>query len=220
MNVMVRHFEAVSKIAPLPDCRFLINLGDGLSGAMQVPIFCFSKKKTTPNTILMPDPLTLDNCGRLQKRSNKGTNFTHGRAKLKRFWRGATTGGLFNQNNYLQFPRSKLVKLSLDHPGWVDARFTSLSQGAEKINSFEGFKGERVPVKEHLKYKYQILIDGNTCSWERGFWQLFSGCVMFKQESDYIQWYYRAMKSGEHYIPVNKDMSNLIEKAEMGQGAR
>ncbi len=66
-------------------------------------------------------------------------------------------------------------------------------------------------VEQQIAYKYQLLIDGNTCAYTRAIWQLFSNCVIFKQESPAIQWFYRALIPYIHYIPLNPDLSDLIE---------
>ena len=75
-----------------------------------------------------------------------------------------------------------------------------------------GYLGNYCSVAEYIKYKYQILIDGNTTAWERAYWQLFSNSVIFKQNSNKIQWYYEGLKPWIHYIPIENDISDLPEK--------
>lgn len=133
------------------------------------------------------------------------------------FWRGSTTGATltFTLNNFRNYPRYKLVYLSFLYPKIIDARFNFLTQVDEKLKEHLhkwGYIGNTLSTANHLRYKYQILIDGNTCAYTRAYWQLFSNCLIFKQTSNNIQWYYRLLKDGIHYIPIAWDCSDLPEK--------
>ena len=66
-----------------------------------------------------------------------------------------------------------------------------------------------MPLFQQIQYKYQLLIDGNSCSYGRAFWQLFSNSVILKQDSDAIQWYYRALIPYVHYVPIKHDLEDL-----------
>jgi len=57
----------------------------------------------------------------------------------------------------------------------------------------------------HVKYKYLLDIDGNTCTWPHCYELLLSNSVMFKQESKDIQWFYRGILPYEHYVPISND---------------
>ena len=72
--------------------------------------------------------------------------------------------------------------------------------------------GSPESVTHHLKYKYQLLIDGNSSAFSRAYWQLFSNAVILKQSSPYFQWYYRALQPYVHFIPLQNDLGDLIEK--------
>jgi hypothetical protein len=69
-----------------------------------------------------------------------------------------------------------------------------------------------VPWEEVLHYKYQMIIDGVTCSFPATQWKLLSGSLCFKQDSEDIQYYYDELIPWTHYIPVNHDLSDLKEK--------
>ena len=69
-------------------------------------------------------------------------------------------------------------------------------------------------IEDHMQYKYQILVDGNSAPWTRGFWQLHCNSLIFKQTSNYIQWYYSLLEPYVHYIPFDYDCADLIEKIE------
>lgn len=124
-------------------------------------------------------------------------------------------GILGKKRLFLSYNRSRVVTLSLENESLIDARFNHLVQAKEEDDLqvfFSTYFGQTLTLEEHIHYKYQLLIDGNSSAWMRGYWQMFSNCVIFKQESPYSQWYYNALEPYVHYVPVNYDMSNLVEK--------
>ena len=66
--------------------------------------------------------------------------------------------------------------------------------------------------KEQINYKMLINIDGRTCTFPGLLWRLLSNSVTLKQETEDIQWFYPALKPWVHYIPLKRDMSDLVEK--------
>ncbi len=64
-----------------------------------------------------------------------------------------------------------------------------------------------------VQYKYLIAADGNSFPGSLK-WQLFSGSVVLRNESPWVQWYENALIPNEHYIPYRSDCSDLIEKIE------
>ena len=156
----------------------------------------------------------------MQSRTSKGHDlFPWHEKEEKAFWRGATTGGALQLNDYQELPRIKLVYLSSEHPQLIDAKLTVLGQIADPkiFELLSPFVGKSVSLVDHLKYKYQVLIDGNTCAYSRAYWQLFSDCLMFKQTSPNIQWYYKALFPYVHYVPIENNLSDLKEKIEWAQ---
>jgi hypothetical protein len=144
-----------------------------------------------------------------------GKKYPWDKKKTQAFWRGATTGGYLTLANWDQFARTKLVLLSLKHPQEVDARinkFVQCDPAVPELLKSKGMQGNTVDQMDHLKYKYLIDVDGNTCTFERCFWELLSNSLLLKQETPNIQWYYGALKPYEHYVPVKEDLSDLMEK--------
>ena len=57
-----------------------------------------------------------------------------------------------------------------------------------------------------------IDVDGNT--WSSRFSDLLStGNAVFKQESEYWDWVFPLAQPYKHYIPIKKDLSNLVDAA-------
>lgn len=67
-------------------------------------------------------------------------------------------------------------------------------------------------IHDHMRYKYLMDVDGNSNGWDRCFWGLLSNSALFKQVTDFNQWYYKALQPWKHYIPVKEDLSDLEEK--------
>ena len=45
-------------------------------------------------------------------------------------------------------------------------------------------------------------------------WIMLSNSVLLKQETGAIEWFYPALKANVHYVPVNKDLSNIFSQIE------
>lgn len=217
MAVMTKMFKMILEVCrnknlPCNDCDFILTLEDVYNPLWQTfrsPFLCFSKNRNVSKGILIPDSDVIDSREMLQEKISKGIqHFPWSSKKAMAFWRGASTGVYAN---YHDSPRYKLVVASLRSPHLIDAKFDRLVQGVERnAKEYAPYVGGWVDVEEHFRYKYQILIDGNSASWTRGYWQLFSNCVMFKVQSNDIQWYYGALQPYVHYIPVAADCSDLI----------
>ncbi len=215
-NVITEFLKAHS----IPDIVFLVSMYDILTfectGWEDIPIFVMAKLKTDTQKILIPDFEALSgNTFFIKDLSNEIKRYRWQKKYSQAIWRGSTTGGCISSENFLNFPRAKAVHFSLENPELVNARFTNLVQCNEQeevIKKFGNFFDENMPVKKQIRYKYQLLIDGNTCAYSRAFWQFFSNCAIFKQSSDHIQWYYGEMEPYVHYIPLEEDLSDLSIK--------
>lgn len=212
----------------LPDCEFLLSLGDGLdtqtgaTGAdleqLALPVFVFCKRKDSKRLALFPDTGALVGRRRTVKSVHRGDRHTPWQRKKEQlFWRGAGSDGLYAIGNWNTFPRAKLVLSSYEKPGLIDARFTALPQMEsraaydaliEKTGALSCF----VSPEDHVTYKYLMDIDGNSNGWDRCFWGLLSKSLLIKQESPYCQWYYRALKEGRHYVGVARGLEDLEER--------
>ena len=217
---MKQSLQDLVECAPLPDLDFIISLDDAMDAVdLTTPVFVFAKSRLHKKPLLLiPDFEALQHTEAVLKEVRKGIEkYPWDKKKSIAFWRGACTGGTFNLDSFVHCPRSKLVALSLSFPKLIDARFTlpvTQSDDPDAVGKkFADYFGASHSIKRHLQYKYQILIDGNTCAFARAYWQLFSNCPIFKQESPNIQWYYRALLPYVHYIPF-QTMSELPSKLE------
>ena len=63
----------------------------------------------------------------------------------------------------------------------------------------------------YLKYKYQINVDGTVAAYRFPF--LLSGdSLVFKQDSIFYEHFYTDLKPFVHFVPIQRDLSDLIEK--------
>ncbi len=213
--------EKLNELVVLPDVDFIVSLEDGFAEGVSAPLFVYAKSKTASSLILMPDFKALTGYQGLRHKIEEGNQKWPWENKTaKAFWRGSTTGGWLTDLNWDQIARVKLAILAHSHPDKMDARLTGVVQCDPEIPAFikaQGLTGKIVSQVDHLKYKYLVDVDGNSCSFERYFWVLLSNSVVLKQMTSNIQWYYSGVKPYEHFIPVKEDLSDLMEKIQWAQ---
>ncbi len=227
-NPYEKAIKTLSKITSLPDVDFILCDRDGIpecflpkdfhivqNKLMQAPVLAKAKTIQTKNVILIPDHYSLS--GLWKKESNNIINLNkqipwHIK-NTKAFWRGGSHDKEYTKNNYQNMPRYKICMSSKEHPDLNDSGFISTFYGQmldtlEKEHLIKSF----ADIKTHLNYKYLPVLDGIVCTYPGYLWRLLSNSLVFKQQSDEIQWFYKALAPYEHYVPIKNDMSDLIEK--------
>ena len=210
MDAIKNSIRKIAKYWFLPDVVFIVSLHDGLNS--DEPIFTFSKNKRF-KCILMPDFEALFGYHHLNKEIFEGSKKHPWSKKISKiFWRGSLTGGFFNLDNYMLYPRSKAVIYSIQNSDILDARFIKNGQADEltlKKMINEGFIGNSISVKDSLIYKYLLDIDGNACCYSRTYWALLSNSVLLKMHSENVQWFYDLLVDGLNYIKIDSELNNL-----------
>jgi hypothetical protein len=214
-------FEKLNQLTVLPDVDFILSLHDGFSGNLDVPLFVYAKSEVANSLVLMPDFKALTGYPYLREEMEQGSQkWSWDKKLLKAFWRGSTTGGWLTAFNWHEIPRVKLALLGHAHPNQIDARITGVVQCDPEIPSLiqsKGLLGKMVSQADHLKYKYVVDVDGNSCSFERYFWALLSNSLVLKQMTPNVQWYYKGLKPYEHFVPVKEDLSDLLDQITWAQ---
>lgn len=225
-NLYSRHFRellaCIKKLGQhvkLPDVDFIVSLEDGFEGNPGIgPCLVFAKREDADSLILIPDIKALAGYGKLRKMIPEANAQISWDKKLaKTFWRGSSTGGYSTLTTWEKLARAQLVLLSMSYPQDIDARFNSVVQCDPEVPPLMKAKGmvsSSVSRPDHLKYKYLVDVDGNSCSYERYFWLLLSNSLVIKQVTPNIQWYYGALEPYKHFLPVKEDLSDLMEKIE------
>jgi hypothetical protein len=166
-------------------------------------------------TVMAPDHCSISEWPRLYSdilRANE--KYSWNRKIEKAFWRGSSTDGVYTRENWQDFPRVKMVQLSSENPNLIDAKFTNLRQNDDMVEII----AEKYPLaisvsqSDHVKYKIQISVDGSVSSFSGYLWRLLSNSVVLKQKSNMAQWFHPILQEGTHYISIENDMSDLLDK--------
>ncbi len=236
-KILIHYFNKIIKDYKIADVDFIFYLEDKAlfkenlkERMLNISGFIFSKNLSSyneRNMFLFPDLYMIENqWENIIFEIEKATKIYPWNEKInKLFWRGASTADIvsYNVNNIDKLPRLNLVILSKLYPNLINAKFSNYAQFSND-QSGEDLKDileilfkegpESVPEEEHLKYKYLISIDGNTCAWRRVPWIMLSNSVLVKQETSKIEWFYPAMKPYVHYIPVNESLTDIFPQLE------
>lgn len=234
------YFLYLTKKYKINDVDFIVHAKDEINekdydnSIPLPPTFIMSKNlqnKHEKDRFLIPDSHMVD-VGRdwfgLSKKIEDASKDILWQQKINKiFWRGGATGSRdiykYNITNFDKLARIKLVMFSKLYPDLIDAEITayyefSEDQGGKNLkkilNTLFNNKEKRVNEIDHLKYKYLIAIDGNTCPWLRVPWIMLSNSVLVKQETSTIEWFYPAMKVYEHYVPVREDLTDIFKQIE------
>jgi hypothetical protein len=136
------------------------------------------------------------------------------------FWRGSTTGTKTSPNDWRSLERIRLCQLAMQHrhTGLIDAGISQVVQFAdssvvEEIRRSGLMKGF-VSWEDWGRYKYLIMIDGNSSPWSNMFQGLLTGAAVLKVESPrgLNQWFYDELIPWVNYVPIAPDRSDLLDK--------
>jgi len=197
--------DYLAKNEYIPDTEFILALDDFYvpRGKKPIPIFTFAKDLDVPlekDLILIPDWQNLGSIPSMRPRirtANKLSLWADKKHQL--FWRG----GKLDSTGF----RKKFIAFANEHPDVIDAKFVMTYGNGKKIDK------RFVSPEEHLNYQYLISIDGYRCSWERLVWHLHSNSLVFKHQTNQIQWYYKGIKPFKHYIPITDEHSIITQIA-------
>jgi hypothetical protein len=132
------------------------------------------------------------------------------------FWRGGVMDGSYTPINWMTYPRGRLVYESkVLHTEAIDAAFVGLHPELVADPRYfieNNYTSSHVDPVDQLQYKYLIDVDGVTCTFSALPWKLLSGSVVMKQKTSDIMWFYKELIPWKHYIPLEKDLSDLQEK--------
>ncbi len=184
--------------------------------------------------VLIPDGSSLEQANNLINEMRVTSEKLHWGIKSNTaFWRGdptdlqfyvpleyhATYPKEFIQRVYSCRARYRICELSKKYPHLINAGYANF--GGPFINGLQELiqpmiRGWVAP-NEHLYSKYLPCLDGWACTYPGYLWRLASNSVVLKQETEHMQWFYHALKPYVHYIPIRKDLSDLLEKMEWAQ---
>ncbi|MFA6119430.1 MAG: glycosyl transferase family 90 [Parachlamydiales bacterium] len=196
----------------LSDTTFLYSISDTLDdpkilNLLEAPVFCISKKNGNNKIILFPHIEWMSkNDGFIEAICKADLQCPWNEKINKVFWRGVDTGF----ENFEENERFKVVVLSDKYPELIDAKFSGICQNQDLNKYSQLITNIQISPIDQIKYKYLLAIDGNAFPGSF-FWQLFSNCVIIKNKSPYLEWYYSGLKKDEHFIEYENE-KDLIEK--------
>jgi len=220
---MVATLQTYSCNLTFPDVDFVINLEDGIGHNPDqdlprgLPIFTFQKKRSQTG-ILHPYVTHMDNY--IPSMLDARAKYPWKSKRPQLFWRGSTTGGKYGLSSWRSLPRSRLISTCSTLNETCDVGFYHYTQmpdqeREEVIKQIEAAFGtlkKSMPIMDQMQYKFLASLDGNGPCSGRIEKFLFGNSVIFKTESDRIEFYYEGLRPDKHYIPIKSDLTDLPEK--------
>ncbi|XP_013168422.1 PREDICTED: KDEL motif-containing protein 1-like [Papilio xuthus] len=193
----------------LPDMELVINLGDWPlihKDSEPLPMFSWCGSVDTMDIVMPTYDITesaLENMGRvtldtLSVQGNVEKKWEDRKPMV--FWRGRDS----------RAERLKLIDIARENPELFNVSLTNFFFYREKEAQY-GPKQPHVSFFKFFDYKYQINIDGTVAAY-RFPYLLSGGGMVLKQESPYYEHFYSQLREWEHYVPVARDLSDLVEK--------
>ncbi|MBN2690113.1 MAG: hypothetical protein JXR42_05930 [Gammaproteobacteria bacterium] len=197
------------------DAECIINLGDYGTE----PGFAFSDHRI--EFPLIPDPIFIMTNGYSEYKNFYANQKEFESKKDALFWRGATTGftDLFgaDSKSWETIARVQLCKFCYERKSEVEmdvylSNLVQIPEDNKKEVIDSGLVKDSVDWKTFIDYKYQIDIDGNSNSWPGLFLKLLTSSPVLKIDSalGFRQWYYDRLIPWHNYIPIKKDLSDLV----------
>ncbi len=167
-------------------------------------VFTFSKFKNDSKPVLIPDPYMICNWNNQLDYIKDNISFEDKYNIL--YFYGTTTG---NRNPELN-ERINMCLWSLNKSNY-DFKITKVAQmNTNDIIKYTGIQNwnkihtlNRISIDEQLKYKYHLILDGNTCRFD--IWNFKTNSLSFKYKSNEMLWYYPFLQDREHFIEVDKN---------------
>ncbi|TDG44736.1 hypothetical protein AWZ03_008877 [Drosophila navojoa] len=207
--------SALGRVVLLPDMEFYLNLGDwplSKKGGQQrtsgpYPIFSWCGSDDTYDITLPTYDITestIENMGRvmLDMLSVQKDEYSWEDKEEKAFFRGRDS----------RRERLDLIDLARKYPDAINASITNFFFFRNEEHKY-GPKVPHISFMEFFRYKYQLNIDGAVAAYRLPY-LLAGGSLVFKQDSHYYEHFYSKLVPYKHFVPIKRDLSDVIEKIE------
>lgn len=219
MQNFKRAFDHHKIYEHIPNGYYLVNLRDRIDRTYSAPFLAYSGHTSVvehKNVVLIPDKRALREYTVLFSRIDKSIKkYTWSKKESTVFWRGAMSDRGLMSNGTIDAPRVNLVSIATSLP-FTNIAFTRIRDNVKNSLPHDIMCqlkfADSVKEYDSLKYKYLLSIDGNTCTFARMAWILYSNSVLMKHDSEEVQWYYSYLQPYENYIPIKEDFSNLEQQ--------
>jgi hypothetical protein len=172
-------------------------------------ILTFSKFKLDKGPILIPDPYMMVNWGNQLSSINDPLQWDEKIDKVCFY--GTTTGiktPILNQR----------INLCIEgiNSDIYDFKITKVAQmSVDEIVKYTGndvwksiYSSVPIPPQEQMKYKFHLVVDGNTSRFD--VWNYKTNSLTFKYKSNEMLWYYPLLQDTVQYVDV--DSNNMKNK--------
>lgn len=203
----------------LDEPRFVSSLPSHIYATLPLPVITFNRHINDRNALLIPDYEFLE--AEFHEHSHEvGSSDVDWMDKLQQImWRGSyhvNDGYSYVMDGY----KNKIVgvqgqPLTKIHPrnliGTIapNGIATFGADGTVVLNA----SFQKTMIKDMLKYKYLLDLDGKVSAWSGFYWKLYSNSVPLKPYSHWEQWYYRDLVPYLHYIPMENLSPAAFTKA-------
>uniref|UniRef100_A0A915J0S1 Glycosyl transferase CAP10 domain-containing protein n=1 Tax=Romanomermis culicivorax TaxID=13658 RepID=A0A915J0S1_ROMCU len=202
-------FQSLLRKVKLPNTEFLFNLGDWpLEAAGNVPMMSWCGSGSSKDIVLPSYEITEATLEMMARRnidiiSILGAESPKWDEKIDRaIWRGRDSSQ----------ERLILVQMARNRPDLIEANITRFFFFRDLIDVY-GPEVPHMPFQDFFKYKFVVNMDGTVAAYRFAF--LLAGTsLVFKQTSNYYEHFYKLLKPWVHYVPVEFDLSDLIERIE------
>ncbi|XP_016151500.1 protein O-glucosyltransferase 3 [Sinocyclocheilus grahami] len=201
----------------LPDVEFYINVGDWPMENRKagdkpgpVPIISWCGSSDTRDIILPTYDIT-HSC--LEAMRGVTSDLLSVQGNTGPVWSDKTEKAFFRGRDSRE-ERLRLVTMSKENPELLDAGITAYFFFRDREKDLG--KAPLVGFFDFFKYKYQVNVDGTVAAYRFPYLMLGDSLV-FKQDSPYYEHFYTHLEAGVHYIPVKRDLSDLLQKIRWAQ---
>ncbi|XP_027961805.1 protein O-glucosyltransferase 3 isoform X3 [Eumetopias jubatus] len=196
----------------LPDIEFYINLGDWPLEHRKVnetpgplPIISWCGSLDSRDVILPTYDITHSTLEAMRGVTNDLLSI---QGNTGPSWMNKTEKAFFRGRDSRE-ERLQLVQLSKENPELLDAGITGYFFFQEKEKELG--KAKLIGFFDFFKYKYQVNVDGTVAAYRYPYLMLGDSLVL-KQDSTYYEHFYMALKPWKHYVPIKRNLSDLLEK--------
>uniref|UniRef100_A0A3B4DKR2 Glycosyl transferase CAP10 domain-containing protein n=1 Tax=Pygocentrus nattereri TaxID=42514 RepID=A0A3B4DKR2_PYGNA len=203
---------SLTRKVKLPDVEFYINVGDwpletrkGDAVPGPVPIISWCGSTETRDIILPTYDITHSTLETMRGVTNDllSVQGNTGPAWVNK------TGRAFFRGRDSREERLNLVSMSKKNPDLLDAGITAFFFFREREKDLG--KAPLVGFFDFFKHKYQVNVDGTVAAYRFPYLMLGNSLVL-KQDSPYYEHFYTHLRPGQHYVPVKRTLSDLIQK--------
>jgi len=200
---------SITKKTVLPDVELYWNLGDWPlehKTKNPLPMISWCGSQSTSDIILPTYDLTgsvLNMMGRVS------LDIFSVQANDAPKWENKKEVGFFRGRDSRK-ERLDLCEISLKYPDLVDSAITNYFFFKMDEQKY-GKKVKHISFFDFFKNKYQLNIDGTVAAYRLPYLMLADSLV-FKQNSHYYEHFYRQLKPNVHYIPIDSNLSNVVDK--------